>query len=867
MVVASIDTLKAATIPIDNFANVLGYTTAGDGGGGDFYYDSSDTTSAENGGTIFLSTASGATGRWKRLYSEALSVKWFGVKGDGNTDDTFKINNAISHLPVDATLFFPTGIYLVSSTLTLSSKTNVILEADSNVTIQMTGSGSYNTTCFSLITCSNIKIDNFNIIGTSLQVPTIVFPSAILLQGSDHCIITNNKINNYSGCGIYLAPNGVTLGCSYNRIAYNKVTNCIGQQDASMLSYVNRLQDMSGILVGYSGTGYFHHDNIIEYNFLDMEYLTSHGIAFLCHGYNNRVLNNTVQNCLSYGILIYETEYGDGSTMLLYNNVVDKNYISNIGVPNAGQANIYINTPTQNALTTSLTGGSLPASTTYYVVVTAIGTNGETARSLEQSITTGSGTTNSIGVSWIAVPGAASYNIYIGTAAKLENQQFNVVSGTSFTITTATSTTATPIYQLSFGQGIYTQKGHRSIVTNNYIINTCINTNQGTLNPSAINVNGSIECIIENNIVDTCGYNGINQSYNYGGVISNNKIYNCLRYGIFNHLSSNVSIDNNIVYNSTSPSLNTDARYTGDADINGNTLYYPVRNTYAGINVRVSNNTFTQLNNSIPIGVNGVAASTGITAANAQFVFSGNKVISQLYGLNGNYFIDSIINNNRFELSSASGIAISCNSSTSNYKIINNHIWATNGSISQMINSAGFNAYIEGNTYAGTASYYINKNGLNFNSVSPKRVFFGGAIPTVGDWLAGDKIYNVGNTNYIGWVCIAPGTPGTWIPFGRAGVDEDKPRSGSARPIVTTVGFLYFDTTINREVIWNGSTWLDNTAPATTTATGVVMQSTALTSATPMNAAGATPTAAEFDAVVIRLNELVAKLQAAGIQS
>lgn len=54
---------------------------------------------------------------------------------------------------------------------------------------------------------------------------------------------------------------------------------------------------------------------------------------------------------------------------------------------------------------------------------------------------------------------------------------------------------------------------------------------------------------------------------------------------------------------------------------------------------------------------------------------------------------------------------------------------------------------------------------------------------------------------------------------------------------------------------------------ATTAAAGVVKKSAALTSPVPANAAGDTPTAAEFNAVVAYINELVTNQQAAGQQS
>lgn len=72
--------------------SVAGYYTPGDGGGGTFYYDSGSSTT-DNGGTIIAPNA--GSGRWKRIYSGAVNVKWFGAKGDGTTDDSAAIQSAI----------------------------------------------------------------------------------------------------------------------------------------------------------------------------------------------------------------------------------------------------------------------------------------------------------------------------------------------------------------------------------------------------------------------------------------------------------------------------------------------------------------------------------------------------------------------------------------------------------------------------------------------------------------------------------------------------------------------------------------------------------------------------------------------------
>lgn len=74
-------------------------------------------------GTLALTTYT-TPGGLQRLTSdklaEVVSVKDFGAKGDGVTDDTAAIQTAINALPVGGNLFIPRGTYLLTSTLTLT---------------------------------------------------------------------------------------------------------------------------------------------------------------------------------------------------------------------------------------------------------------------------------------------------------------------------------------------------------------------------------------------------------------------------------------------------------------------------------------------------------------------------------------------------------------------------------------------------------------------------------------------------------------------------------------------------------------------------------------------------------------------------
>jgi hypothetical protein len=99
-----------------------GCVTAGDRGGGVFYWDSS-SAEADNGGTVIgpitLDPAClPLPGRWIRVYDGLLDVRWFGARGDGTTNDTEALQNALDEVRVrGGSLYFPPGRYIVKSTL------------------------------------------------------------------------------------------------------------------------------------------------------------------------------------------------------------------------------------------------------------------------------------------------------------------------------------------------------------------------------------------------------------------------------------------------------------------------------------------------------------------------------------------------------------------------------------------------------------------------------------------------------------------------------------------------------------------------------------------------------------------------------
>jgi hypothetical protein len=126
--IADLKALTVASLSLE-VVDVLGYSAAGDGGGGLFRYDSASVV-APNLGTVFVPNIGG--GRWLRVYSGPLNVRWFGAKGDGATDDYAAIQAALSTVPTNGgQVYAPAGEYLIKTKLTIATRSTLFGEGGS----------------------------------------------------------------------------------------------------------------------------------------------------------------------------------------------------------------------------------------------------------------------------------------------------------------------------------------------------------------------------------------------------------------------------------------------------------------------------------------------------------------------------------------------------------------------------------------------------------------------------------------------------------------------------------------------------------------------------------------------------------------
>lgn len=214
---ATIAALRAVPITsaiLQGYAvNVVGYYAANDGGGG-LYVWNSTSTATDNGGTVIQATGV-ATGRWLMQFTGPLNAKWFGVKGDGATDDTTSLIAAINAAdPLGRAVLIPTNCN-VKITSRLDSLTTADIRLISLVN------------CFKDQAETNVSLPTITCSGTALlgaydlPTDTLTFTSQLkLLSG---LVIKSNGAN----VGLVtLMDAGTIEKCHFDGFAYHGIIDC-----------------------------------------------------------------------------------------------------------------------------------------------------------------------------------------------------------------------------------------------------------------------------------------------------------------------------------------------------------------------------------------------------------------------------------------------------------------------------------------------------------------------------------------------------------------------------------------------------------------------------------------------------------------
>lgn len=246
----------------------------------------------------------------------AINVRSTGAAGDGITDDSKALQQALKQAQIKKvrTVLLPSGTYLISQTLqTAAPGTRILFEKGAKLKLANNMQGGI------LLANDNCAVENAVIEGNGTSAADFYKGYGVMLAGVAGCMVKNCQLSGISGCNIFLIRSR-QKGCTNCEITGNTVRN-------PAFAPLKGL-DASAIMVGYSGTGYFHRDNMISNNDIDGGNVLGHGIAVMAHGSGNKISNNRISNCLRYGIVSYETSYEDST---LTETSIINNTISDIG--------------------------------------------------------------------------------------------------------------------------------------------------------------------------------------------------------------------------------------------------------------------------------------------------------------------------------------------------------------------------------------------------------------------------------------------------------------------------------------------------------------------------------------------------------
>lgn len=158
---------------------------------------------------------------------KVVNVKEYGAKGDGITDDTIAIQNAVNSCLDGGTIYFPSGIYIIDGfvksyeggvydlyTAGIKMKNNITVYMDNSALVKLLENQDYPTSVlFNCYNCTNVKFINCKIEGDlsthdmsriNGSISTDEWGFGIVVKSSTDIKIIDCIIYNCMGDGIYI---------------------------------------------------------------------------------------------------------------------------------------------------------------------------------------------------------------------------------------------------------------------------------------------------------------------------------------------------------------------------------------------------------------------------------------------------------------------------------------------------------------------------------------------------------------------------------------------------------------------------------------------------------------------------------------
>lgn len=270
-VVDTIASLKALAIPsgaVQYF--VRGYYTAGDGGGGVFRWNASDTA-ADNLGTVLIPNAAPGTGRWNRILNAGpISIRHFGAKVDGATNDLTAINAAVAAAGAvagGAMVDLTDGTTIVTGSINMASNV-ILLGRGARSVIKVAAD-----TVLGAVRCvsiSNFRLRDFSIDGGGQTTDVATGFKACQGIRIDNCSYFVIERVNITKCGIKNAASPTTdsafagLGIIITALTGESAFGSIRDCRISLIAGGGTANGDGIAISGYGGAAILAHDISVE---------------------------------------------------------------------------------------------------------------------------------------------------------------------------------------------------------------------------------------------------------------------------------------------------------------------------------------------------------------------------------------------------------------------------------------------------------------------------------------------------------------------------------------------------------------------------------------------------------------------------
>lgn len=372
---------------------------------------------------------------------QTISVKDFGAKGDGSTNDSVAIQNAVN---TAQNVYFPasTGAYIIGSTINVPSNTNIII--DNSVTVK--AASGLTGDIFKVTSANNVNFNGGTIDGNSASAGA----NGINIVTSTNCSVQNCTIKNTQTHCIYVQGTSSTY-CQYILIENNNISYSITAPCFTFI-YTNYLK-----LIGNT----IHHSSSAGMTSGASNYITAS---------NNQVYSNHDDGLA----------FGDScSNLTITGNNSANNGAEGINVDGCNHATITGNTSYNNLLGITVWNRSPGNVNAGYNIV-----DSNVVESCAQNILIADGqpgivVTNNISRNsgnFATLPGTNSYGIYVSTGAGTiiaNNLIANSLKSGIYAVSTIDVTIKNNLIENNAHYGIELNSGTgfgRNVISNNYLL-------------------------------------------------------------------------------------------------------------------------------------------------------------------------------------------------------------------------------------------------------------------------------------------------------------------------------------------------------------------------------------------------------------